>query len=120
MAEDEVHDPDFRDTSEVRSRAKKQVQIIGHFQSRWKSEYLTALRETYRLCGSNTQHVKAGDVVLIHDDTPRVNWRMAVIESVNKGRDGVIHSANISTTIGQIVQSPVYTHLNGEKHRCTR
>jgi len=100
-AEDEVHDPDFRDTSEVRSRAKKQAQIIRHFQSRWKSEYLTALRETYRVCSSSTQHVKVGNVVLIHDNTPRVNWWMVVIESVNKARDGVICSVNTHTTTGQ-------------------
>ena len=84
--EDEIQDPDFGDNSEIRGRAKKQAHIIKHFQSRWKSEYLTALREAHRACGSNTQQVKTGDVVLIHDDTLRINWRMAVIESVNKGR----------------------------------
>ena len=99
--EDEVRDPNFGDTAGVRSRARKQAQIISHFQSRWKSEYLTALRETYKACGNNNQHVKAGDVVLIHDDSPRVNWRMAVIESLNKGRDGVVRSANIRTTTGR-------------------
>jgi len=100
-AEDEIHDPNFGDTSEVRSRANKQAHIIRHFQSRWKTEYLTALREAHRIRGNNTQQVKVGDVVLIHDDTPRINWRMAVIESVNKGRDGVIRSANIRTTTGR-------------------
>ena len=83
-AEDEVHDPAFGDTSVIRSRVMKQASIIRHFESCWKSEYLTALREAYRACGSNTQQVKVGDVVLIHDDSPRINWRMAVIESVKR------------------------------------
>ena len=100
-AEDEVHDPDFGDMSVIRSRAKKQASIIRHFESRWKSEYLTALREAYRARGSNNQKVKVGDVVLIHDDSTRINWRMAVIESVNKGRDGIIRSVNIRTTTGR-------------------
>ena len=39
--------------------------------------------------------------MLIHDDTPRVNWRMAVIESVNKGADGMIRSANVRTFTGR-------------------
>ena len=51
--------------------------------------------------GNNHQAVKVGDVVLIHDDTARVNWRMAVIESVNKGADGMIRSANIRTSTGR-------------------
>lgn len=100
-AEDEVQDPNFGDTSEVKRRATKQAHIIKHFQSRWKNEYLTALREAYRARGSNTQQVKIGDVVLIHDDSPRINWRMAVIESVNKGKDGVIRYVNLRTTTGR-------------------
>ena len=39
--------------------------------------------------------------MLIHDDTARVNWKLAVIESVNKGEDGLIRSANIRTTTGR-------------------
>ena len=62
---------------------------------------VTALREAHRISGSDTQQVKTGDIGLIHDDTPRVNWRMAVIESVNKGRDGIIRSADICTTTGK-------------------
>ena len=39
--------------------------------------------------------------MLIHDDTPRINWRMAVIESVNKGADGMILSVNVLTSTGR-------------------
>ena len=49
---------------------------------------LTALRETHRTTGNNVQQIKIVDVVLVHDDTARVNWRLAVIESLNKGEDG--------------------------------
>ena len=101
ITDDEVHDPDFGDTSEVGSRAKKQAHVIEHFQIRWKSEYHTALREAYRTRGNNTQQVKTGVVVLIHDDIPRINWKMAVIKSVNKGRDGIIRSVNIHITTGR-------------------
>jgi len=45
--------------------------------------------------------VKIGDVVLMHDDTPRVQWKLAVIEQVNKGADGLIRSANVRTTTGR-------------------
>ena len=97
----ELCDPDFVDNSEVRRRAKRQALIIKHLESRWKHEYLTALREAHRTTGTNTQQVKIGDIVLVHDDTTRVNWKLAVIESVNRGADGMIRSANIRTANGR-------------------
>ena len=36
----------------------------------------------------------------MHDDTARVNWKLAVIESLNLDGDGKIHSANIQTANG--------------------
>ena len=98
---DEISDQDFGDTSEIRRRAKAQAIVMKHFWSRWKHEYLTALREAHRTTGDNTQQVRVGDVVLVHDDTRRVNWRLAVIEAVHKGADGLIRSADIRTTTGK-------------------
>lgn len=61
-----------------------------HFWTQWKQEYFTALRETHKVTGNNEQRVKIGDVVLVHDDTPRIRWKLAVIEGVNKEADGLI------------------------------
>ena len=99
--DDELCDPDFGDDSEVRCRAKRQALIIKHLENHWKHEYLTALREAHRTTGTNTQQVKIGDIVLVHDDTKRVNWKLAIIESVNRGADGMIRSANIRTATGR-------------------
>ena len=101
VQDDEILDPTFGESSELRRRAKRQDLVIGHFWTRWKNEYLTALRETHRMTGTNDQQVKVGDVVLVHDDTTRINWKFAVIESVNKGADGMIRSANIRTANGK-------------------
>ena len=46
--------------------------------------------------------MRVGDVVLVHDNTAWVNWKLAVIESLNLGGDGKICSANIQTTNGSI------------------
>lgn len=99
--DDEIADPNFGDTSQVRYRARVHAVIIKHFWNRWRHEYLTALRETYKITGNNKQQVKVGDIVLVHDDSARVNWKLAIIESVNKGRDGLIRSANIHTATGR-------------------
>ena len=47
------------------------------------------------------QKVKVGDVVLIHDNTPRIQWKLAIIEEINKGEDGFIRSANVKTSTGK-------------------
>ena len=40
--------------------------------------------------------VKIGDVILVHydtpRDTPRIKWKLAVFEGLNKGADGLIQS----------------------------
>lgn len=87
---DEHDDPDFRDLSDLRRRARAQTLIVKHFWTQWKQEYFTALRETHKVTGNNEQRVKIGDVVLVHDDTPRIRWKLAVIEGVNKEADGLI------------------------------
>jgi len=98
---DEIYDPSYGDGSEVRRRAKVQAAIISHFWNRWSKEYLTALREFHRTTGNNVQTAKEGDVVQIHGDCPRVHWRLGVIEQLNKGADGLVHSAQLRTSTGR-------------------
>ena len=82
-------------------RAKTRALLLNHFWRRWKTEYLTSLREYHCTTGNNSQTVKKGEVVLVHDDTPRVNWRLAVIEDVITGHDGLIRAVNIRTSNGR-------------------
>ena len=79
--------------------------MLKHFWTHWRLEYLTTLREFHKTTGNNIQQVKVGDVVLVHDDTPRVNWKYAVVESVIRGNDGLIRAANICTGNGKTTQS---------------
>ena len=102
---EELHDPNFDDDSEVRERARKQSIIIHSFWMRWRHEYLTSLREFHKTTGTNEQKVKQGDVVLVHDDGPRANWRLAVIENLVSGNDGLIRSADIRTSTGRTNRS---------------
>ena len=68
VEEDEFTDPTY---GEVCGNAKLLATILQNSQKRWRHEYLTSLREVHRATGSNSQTVRTGDVVLIHDDTPR-------------------------------------------------
>ena len=66
-----------------------------------EQEYLTGLREFHQTSGSNIQTVKPGAIVLVHDDTLRLNWRLAVVEDTITGADGLIRAANIRTSTGK-------------------
>lgn len=55
---------------------------------------MTLLREFHRTSGNNSQRVKVGDVVLIQDEGPRVNWKLAVIRNLIKGGDGLVQTAD--------------------------
>ena len=40
------------------------------------------------------------NVVSVHDEGPRLNWRLAVITKLLVGGDGLIHAAEIRTSTG--------------------
>jgi transposase InsO family protein len=82
VEDDEINDPNFGNISELTRRAQIQALILQHFWSRWKAEYLTSLREFHKTTGKNNQTIRVGEVVLIHDDSPRIKWKLAVIEDL--------------------------------------
>ena len=40
-------------------------------------------------------------MVLIDDDTPKINWRMGVIEKLNEGADSLVHPVQLRTSTGR-------------------
>ena len=74
VGDEEICDPDYHSADQLRSKVDRQGLLLQHFQSRWKKEYLTSLREVHRTTGVTGQAVKIGDVVQIHDDSPRSQW----------------------------------------------
>ena len=53
------------------------------------------------MTGTNQQKVKVGDVVLIQDDAPCINWKLAVIEELIVGNNGLVRAAHIRTAQGR-------------------
>jgi len=95
--EENADDPDNLDASTMRRQVDKHSRIINHFQSRWKREYLTSLREFHKASGHNRQLIRKGDVVLLHNDKPRLDWKLGVIEELLTGNNGLVRAANIQT-----------------------
>ena len=84
VGDEEISDPDYDSADQLRSKVDRQGLLLQHFQSRWKKEYLTSLREVHRTTGITEQAIKIGDVVQIHDDSPRSEWKLAVIEDLKR------------------------------------
>ena len=99
--EDSIHDPDYGFDCKVKKRARTMSFLLNQFWKRWKTEHLTSLRESHRSTKNNKQAVKKGEVVLVHDDGPRANWRLAVIEDVVTCNDRLTKSAKIRTSTGR-------------------
>ena len=55
------------------------------------------LCEYHRNTGNNIQAIKVGDVVQVHNEGSRVYWKLAIIEKLISGNDGLIHAAHIHT-----------------------
>ena len=45
--------------------------------------------------GHNKVVIKKGDVVVVHDDKSRLHWRLAVVEDLIEGKDGLVRAAHI-------------------------
>ena len=97
---DEHSDPTFGDASRTHKRANVQAITLRDFETRWHHGYLTSLRDHHRTSGTNIQSVKKGDVVIVHDDTPHMMWKLAVNENLTGGRDRLMQATMIRTANG--------------------
>ena len=65
--------------------------IIYHHWKRWRTEYLTELREHHKVKkGLGEPDIEIDDVVIIEEEKqPRQNWRMGVVQVFVKSRDNM-------------------------------
>ena len=80
--------------------------VLDEFWKRWRKEYLLELRDSHRYGGktSDAITVGVGDIVLVHDDSkPRRCWKLARVEELIVGRDGLTRGAvrRVASTRGR-------------------
>lgn len=97
---EDLPDPGTDAYQSITKRAKTLQHLIDQFWRRWRTEYITQLREQHRKSGSNTPTIQKGDVVQVHDEGPRIRWRLAVVQDLIPGSDGRIRAATIRTSQG--------------------
>ena len=71
--------------------------VRDHFWNRWRSGYLTDLREYHK--GKNKcqlRTVSVGNVVIVHGENVRRGlWKVGKVEEIAWERDGVIRGAKV-------------------------
>ena len=92
-------DPDFELTStELGKRMSHLSHVMNHLWHRWRDEYLIVLRDSHRHSAKDTvpAPVAVGDMVVVHDENlPRGLWKLAQVERLVTGADGLIRGATI-------------------------
>ena len=86
---------------EARGRVALLERLKDHFWIRWKNEYLLELRNSHRLKMKDAegQTVAVGDVVIVHEDgLHRGLWKLGRVESLIKGKDGLVRGAVVKST----------------------
>ena len=79
----------------------KRVKYFENFWTRWRHEYLLELQESYRWYeGGQPDKIDVGDVVIIHDESPRGLWKLGIIEKTLKGRNKEVRGAVVRVGLG--------------------
>ena len=84
--------PTYLDTDRLRRDVKKQSILLKHFTNIWRHKHLTSLRDFYRYLRRGGQQINIDNVVLVHDDCVRVNWKLAVLERLVERKDLRCHT----------------------------
>jgi len=91
-------------SGQLSKRVRRLNDLLNHFWTRWRSEYLTELREAHRQANRNRavdSSIVVSDVVVIHEENiPRGFWKLGRVEAVISGRDGKIRGAIVRLSSG--------------------
>ena len=81
-------------------RLRHHKNLLERFAKQWRGEYLQSLREhSYPKSGNKQESgIRVGDIVIVQNEKSNRNlWKLAKVEELMKGDDGVIRAAVIRT-----------------------
>ena len=85
------------DEYELRKRSRYVQKSKEKAWTRWTSEYLKALREQHKIKHKSHEiQISKSDILLIKgDEKNRGKWNIGLVQHINKGKDGNIHSVKL-------------------------
>ena len=89
-------DPDNIEETDIRKRAKFIKKCKEMVWNRWRSEYLTGLRERHKIIHGKDNKLKVGDVVIIKgDERNRALWKIGIVDKLLPGKDDVVRAVRL-------------------------
>lgn len=63
--------------------------LTDHLWKRWLKEYLLLLRSSHEAAPKTPPRLQVGDVVLVHDESLPILWKVARVTELLPGRDNI-------------------------------
>ena len=96
-----VLDPNYGTRDRLTKSFLKRLKVAHLLIQRWRQEYLLNLRERYSSKNLEVP-INVGNVVLIYDECPRVNWKLGMVTKVFPGSDHKVRSVELKTANGSV------------------
>lgn len=81
--------------------------LVQSFWKRWKREYLHNLQTRTKWNKPATPISVGTVVVIVNDNTPPLQWPLAIVKEVFPGKDGIVRVARVQTTSGTYIRPMV-------------
>lgn len=83
-------------------KAKHHYNLLQSISNQWKNDYLLSLREQSSLKGKGNPNIAVGDIVIVkNDSTTRNFWKLAKVEQLLTGADGITRAVMIRICSGE-------------------
>lgn len=94
--------------SDIQHLWKNRIKYTNKLWKRWRVEYLQMLQLFHMNHSKSTVALKPDDVILLFDQaSPRIHWKLAVVNKAFVGRDGKVRSCEIRCGDGKVFRRPV-------------
>ncbi|XP_071959796.1 uncharacterized protein [Antedon mediterranea] len=93
----------FSEADVYRKRWRQAQYLVNVFWARWRKEYLATLMERQKWF-KERRTVDVGDIVIIAENSPRGQWRMARVLEVYKDARGLVRSVKLRTASAELVR----------------
>ena len=103
--EDQISDLTYNSAKMLSKAFIYRTKVLENFWKRWESEYLKSLRERFNIPNRNRNNLLVpGQIVLIHDNVHRSQWKMGMILELIPSLDQYVRSVKLKVSNGTLIR----------------
>ena len=81
--------------------------LLGIFWKKYTQNYLPLLQKRQKWL-MPTRNLRVNDLVLLQDDTPRLEWPLGRVIEVFHSQDGLVRSVKVKTNTSNVLHRPIH------------